>query len=100
MALPLRLVPEIVRLHNLPRCVFCGLVLSISCQQRLRSVHKHLKQHSHQLFLLVDVGKHFVHDFTLDATIPGNKRAVEQGAGVGQQVGHLGVLANLKACTR
>nr|DAE44222.1 MAG TPA: hypothetical protein [Bacteriophage sp.] len=43
--------------------------------------------------------EHLVHNFALDALVPCDESAVEQGTGVGQQVGHLGVLTNLKTCT-
>jgi hypothetical protein len=77
---------------------FCGLVLGVSCQQRLRSIHEHLKQNAHKVFLILNVLEHLINDLALDAPVPCNESTVEQGTGVGQQIGHLGVLANLKAC--
>ena len=88
---------ETVRLHNLPRCVFCGLVLFIGGNQSLDRICVHLHQGSHQTFLVLDVRKHIIDQLALDALVAGNECAVEQSLSVFDRVDAVRELVNLEA---
>ena len=88
---------ETVRLHNLPRCVFCGLVLFIGGNQSLDRIRVHLHQGSNQTFLVLSVHKHIIDRLSVDALVAGNERAIEQSGSVLDGVDAIGELVNLEA---
>ena len=88
---------ETVRLHNLPRCVFCGLVLFIGGNQSLDRIRVHLHQGSYQTFLVFGVHKHIIDRLSVDTLVACDERTIEQSGGVLDGVDAVGELVNLEA---